>query len=398
MKLKISENIRKHRKEAGLTQEQLAERFGVSFQAVSRWENGTTYPDIELIPSIAEFFGIAIDELMGATKEDRKQASEDYYLRLNRTIDPEERISLLHEIHREYPNDATIIWNLLNVSENLEEKRRLTDLLFEICDDDTRVYIPQAIGLLINAEQEDRVEALLQKHTVELSLCREMRLEERYRYRGEWEKYEIIKQNNLRKALLDLVFPRLVKEYPQKIDAENSLFASQMRIAIIDLLTGKTGMNLVSGDGIPDLWYPVRLQAGFRLSAQLAALGETEKALDVLEDITSLYEKFWSLPDQTVLFYRTPILDKIEARLCKCRLPSPIASPDYNNKRKFNARTLSNMTDGIDLHHIFWSVWDYSPLVLRSGWEWFDAIRLHPRYIACVARMKYFESEDIFPL
>lgn len=42
MKLKISENIRKYRKEAGLTQEQLAERFGVSFQAVSRWENGVS--------------------------------------------------------------------------------------------------------------------------------------------------------------------------------------------------------------------------------------------------------------------------------------------------------------------------------------------------------------------
>ena len=134
MKLKISENIRKYRKEAGLTQEQLAERFGVSFQAVSRWENGTTYPDIELLPAIAEFFGVGIDELMGATKEDRKEASEDYYLRLNRTVDPKERLSLLHEIHREYPKDATIIWNLCQITEDLQEKRRLTQLLIDVSD------------------------------------------------------------------------------------------------------------------------------------------------------------------------------------------------------------------------------------------------------------------------
>ncbi len=397
MKLKIAENIRKYRKEAGLTQEQLAERFGVSFQAVSRWENGTTYPDIELLPAIAEFFGVGIDELMGATKEERKEASEDYYLRLNRTVDPKERLSLLQEIHREYPKDATIIWNLCSVTENLEEKRRLTELLTQVCDDDTRIFIPQAIGWLINAEQEDRVEALLQKYTVELSLCREMRLEERYRYRGEWENYELIKQNNLRKALLETVFPRLVKDYPEKIDAKNSLFASQMRLAVIDLLTGNTGKNTVSGDGTPDLWYPVRLQTGFRLSAQLSALGETEKALEILEDITSLYEKFWMLPDKTVLTYRTPVLDKIQARLCKCRLPSPIAAPNYNNAR-FNARTLQSITEGIELRDLFWSVWDYSPLILHSGWEWFDPLRYHPRYIDCIARMKYFEREEIFPL
>lgn len=398
MKLKIADNIRKYRKEAGLTQENLAERFGVSFQAVSRWENGTTYPDIELLPAIAEFFGVGIDELMGATKEERKKASDHYYLRLNRTVDPKERLALLHEIHREYPKDATIIWNLCNITEDLEEKRKLTDLLIEVCDDDTHIYVPQAIACLINAEQEDRLEALLKKHTVELELCREMRLEERYRYRKEWEKYELNKQNNLRKALLELVFPRLVKDYPEKIDAENSLFASQMRISVIDLLTEKTGMNPVSGDGIPDLWYPVRLQAGFRLSAQLAALGETEKALDVLEDLTSLYEKFWNLPDQTVLTYRSPVLDKIEARLHKCRMPSPIAAPNYNNNAKFNARTLHSITDGIVLHEAFWSVWDYSPLILRLGWEWFDSIRFHPRYLACIARMKYFETEEIFPL
>ena len=188
-----------------------------------------------------------------------------------------------------------------------------------------------------------------------------------------------------------------VQDYPEKIDAENSLLASKMRLAVIDLLTGKTGIHPVSGDGIPDLWYPVRLQVGFRYAAQLTALGKGEQALDVLEDITSLYEKFWNLPDQTVLTYRSPVLDKIEARIYKCRLPSPIATPDYSNA-KFNARTLHSITEDVDLHDVFWSVWDYSSLVLRSGWEWFDPIRHHPRYLACIARMKYFETEEIFPL
>ena len=63
MKLTIGENIRDHRRKQDLTQEELAERLGVSYQSVSRWENGTTYPDIELLPAISKLLGITVDEL-----------------------------------------------------------------------------------------------------------------------------------------------------------------------------------------------------------------------------------------------------------------------------------------------------------------------------------------------
>jgi transcriptional regulator with XRE-family HTH domain len=63
--LKLGENLKKLRLKRELTQEQLAEAFGVSAQAVSRWENGMTYPDITLLPSIASYFDISIDEIIG---------------------------------------------------------------------------------------------------------------------------------------------------------------------------------------------------------------------------------------------------------------------------------------------------------------------------------------------
>ena len=61
MNLRIAENIRRLRQKQNLTQVQLADRLGVSYQAVSRWENETTYPDIELLPNIAAFFGVTVD-------------------------------------------------------------------------------------------------------------------------------------------------------------------------------------------------------------------------------------------------------------------------------------------------------------------------------------------------
>ena len=63
MKLSLGENIRNYRRKQDLTQEEFAECLGVSYQSVSRWENGTTYPDIELLPAISKLFGITVDEL-----------------------------------------------------------------------------------------------------------------------------------------------------------------------------------------------------------------------------------------------------------------------------------------------------------------------------------------------
>ena len=61
--MKIGENIRALRLRKGLTQEQVAQQLGVTYQAVSKWENGTNTPDIALLPEIAAFFGVTIDGL-----------------------------------------------------------------------------------------------------------------------------------------------------------------------------------------------------------------------------------------------------------------------------------------------------------------------------------------------
>ncbi len=65
MELKIGETIKALRRKHGRTQENLAEALGITFQAVSRWESGLAYPDMELVPSIANYFGVSIDALFG---------------------------------------------------------------------------------------------------------------------------------------------------------------------------------------------------------------------------------------------------------------------------------------------------------------------------------------------
>ena len=69
----FSEIFRALLKDKQLTQEQLAEVFGVSTQAISRWENSTSYPDITQLPNIASFFETTVDELLGIKKTVKKQ-------------------------------------------------------------------------------------------------------------------------------------------------------------------------------------------------------------------------------------------------------------------------------------------------------------------------------------
>lgn len=65
MQLNLGQKIRELRHRDGRTQEALAEAIGVTSQAISRWEANGGYPDMEMIPSIANYFGITIDELFG---------------------------------------------------------------------------------------------------------------------------------------------------------------------------------------------------------------------------------------------------------------------------------------------------------------------------------------------
>ena len=61
--MNIGNNIKRLRQQNNLTQAHLAEKLGVSYQAVSKWENNRGSPDIQLIPQIADILGVSIDTL-----------------------------------------------------------------------------------------------------------------------------------------------------------------------------------------------------------------------------------------------------------------------------------------------------------------------------------------------
>lgn len=116
MKLSIGENIKLFRKAKDITQEQLAEMLNVSSQSVSRWELGICYPDMELLPMLAEIFEITVDKLLGVDNIAEKKKVDEYLNRFQVAINQgkiDECISIAREGVAEYPNNYALLNKLM---------------------------------------------------------------------------------------------------------------------------------------------------------------------------------------------------------------------------------------------------------------------------------------------
>ena len=125
MQLDLGQKIRELRRRDGRTQENLAEALGVTSQAVSRWEANGGYPDMEMIPSIANYFGISIDELFGYDNE-RSQKIDELVKKIDSMnlqnngvdINIDECITLARNSLIEFPGNEKIMLCLASVLYN----------------------------------------------------------------------------------------------------------------------------------------------------------------------------------------------------------------------------------------------------------------------------------------
>lgn len=109
--IKIGWNVKRLRGERDVTQEALASALGVTPQAISRWESGNGYPDIEYLPALADFFAVTTDELLGyklSEREETLKSIKKEQTRLIETGTADERIALLRNALISYPSDCEL--------------------------------------------------------------------------------------------------------------------------------------------------------------------------------------------------------------------------------------------------------------------------------------------------
>ena len=123
MELKIGEKIKKLRRARNLTQEEMAAHLGMSFQSVSKWERGDGYPDITLLPTLAHYFEVSVDELLGmdeiAAKERYEKINQRWLENRHAGLHAE-NVGLMREALKDYPNDALLLVQLSSSLERLE--------------------------------------------------------------------------------------------------------------------------------------------------------------------------------------------------------------------------------------------------------------------------------------
>ena len=111
--MQIGEVIRKYRKEAGITQEEMAKRLGVTTPAVNKWENNNTQPDIALLSPIARLLNITTDTLLSFREELTAEEIEKAIRQIDHDLnekDYAEVFSIARKIIEEYPNCFVFIW------------------------------------------------------------------------------------------------------------------------------------------------------------------------------------------------------------------------------------------------------------------------------------------------
>ncbi|MDF2943262.1 MAG: putative transcriptional regulator [Herbinix sp.] len=301
MIIKIGEKIRELRKKADVNQEKFAEYLGITAQAVSKWEVEGCYPDIELLPSIANFFNISIDELMcfdimkNQEKIDMiiKQAGPE---RSKNWFDGT-KIEMFRNAVQEFPNNYDLLYCLAKTlcftkkpeeekQKNLREAISICTRILSDCTDDNLRF--RSLQVLAHAYKEigEKEKAVETANRLPLARdSRDMVLPEILD--GEARSNHIV-QNIW---LLSDMFEYLIENLANSKYKDNS----EKRVELFKKLVSIEEILHEDSDYI---YETLRLRAVYYwLSEDYIKLNDYDNALDCIEQFAEYSIKFDTLPE-----------------------------------------------------------------------------------------------------
>lgn len=165
MTVNIGSKIRELRKKRGITQEALASALSVSPQAVSKWESGTSYPDMEMIPVIAGYFEVSMDILFDYDLREMKA-------KIQKTIhdaqahffdDTEKYAGIMKDALREYPGNEALLCALLDAYEYSLRAKNDTAHLDEMIELSQKLISESNDFILLYSAKDTQAAAYLKK-------------------------------------------------------------------------------------------------------------------------------------------------------------------------------------------------------------------------------------------
>lgn len=360
MNLNFGENFKSLRKVKGLTQEKMAEEFGVSSQSISRWELGICYPDIEMLPMIANYFGTSVDMLLSndnLTKEREGEMFNEQFRQLS--DETSERIDFTVDYCRKYPENEyyayclvyAIQYHILAVE---ADREKYMPLMLKYVQRLLETQYRQAvIEKVVSVCDEKELEKWLDLCPYRAGVSRRGALVLRTNMWGDTDNFYI--QQGL--EMLEELANQLDSRFPDKLGARRK---AEYQKSILNII--KTFGN----GNVPDGWKMYYAYKQLVLSACLFRLGETEEAwknfreaIDACKYVLSLNEEWLDLGGE--LFSNLKV------------------SRDWNyavdeDGRKHKTFAIVNYSR-FDMDQI-------SYLLNSPRWKWFNSVRETPEFKA----------------
>ena len=154
--MELGTNIKYLRTQRNMTQEELGELLGTTSKSISRWEQGLTYPDITLLPALANLFGVTTDQLLGMDQLREEHRIGKVYTQAREKLqkrDWDGAIAIYEQALRIWPNDAGILTDLAMALALSGESAQLTRAAL-ICEN------------VLQAQESVKVQ-----HTARAALC-----------------------------------------------------------------------------------------------------------------------------------------------------------------------------------------------------------------------------------
>ena len=388
MKLSFGTNLKRLRRQRDMTQGDLADALTLSVQAISRYEMGSAYPDIEMLPVIAGYFGITVDDLLGVSKANSEKRMDEYLQMLLRTADRAERLAILRRQHVEFPDDWSVVSDMMYEMTFLPDRK---DELRELADDAMkRCAEPlwrenMMFWYLRGEDDEGKALAFIDKYSSRYDITKPQNLANYYNWHGNKEKHRPLEQyklrNDLKSALTQL------SGYSGSI--EESIINCRHALDFITKISGNDNIRR------PDLWIDTRLAIMLRLANNYISSGDVDEGFCILDDLVALFENFFALPDETVLSYGNVKLDCLNAKTYKnvyyhatdiiatsmmvdLKYETPIASVTDD-------KVIRDM-DSFEREYVF-SSHTYD-IFKAASWAGFARVKDDERYIALLERVK----------
>ncbi|MBR6807067.1 MAG: helix-turn-helix domain-containing protein [Clostridia bacterium] len=359
MKLNIADVIVKRRRELDLTQEELASRIGVSSQAVSNWERSVGYPDLLLVPPLANALGVTTDELFGIGNMSDDEILEKCKCEF-RQVSSDEKKEILIQCYHRYPNTYCVLgWITWIIYREYKNDEKMVDLakklgrrIFDECTDtDTRMIAAKVLSFICDDnEAYDYIDSFSDCVLVRPNIIG----------RRLWDKGDCATAQNYFDLEMVLLFRYIFGRNSYCSDSpEKTVKYYELRIDL---------MKTLGYGEAPDGWLGNFGLAHIRLASAYFACGNKELGYKKLEDALEIYEKWYShSTDEKLSVGRLSLFDSIKLKRNRYTDTIVIGDDEYENC----------------------GIWETSmseALTREAGGDWFDTVKSEERYKEIVSR------------